>query len=175
MNYSIAIPSYHREHTVQKKTLKVLESYNIDPANIKIFVNDVEEGEYPQFEDRTPNTKRKLIHEEKVSEIKKLGTIGTAFTIFKGFVCTGVLYLPKDIYNGGWLFSSFTLVFFCFMTLYCAKLLIEVADKVGGGSFSDIGFKAAGKWGKIAVDASLVGSQTGFTCAYIYFIALNIN
>ena len=40
MEYSIAIPSYHREHTIQNKTLKVLESYNIDPAKITIFVND---------------------------------------------------------------------------------------------------------------------------------------
>lgn len=102
--------------------------------------------------------------------------MATAFTIFKGFVCTGILYLPKDIYNGGWLFSAFTIVFFCFMTLYCAKLLIDVQEKCGNGcSFSEIGFKAYGFWGKVLVDVSLVGSQTGFTCAYIYFIALNIN
>lgn len=49
MDYCIAIPSYHREKTVQNKTLKVLESYNIDPAKIKIFVNDQEEGEYDRY------------------------------------------------------------------------------------------------------------------------------
>ena len=43
MEYSIAIPSYHREQTIQNKTLKVLESYNIDPAKITIFVNDQDE------------------------------------------------------------------------------------------------------------------------------------
>ena len=42
MNYSIAIPSYHRSTTIQEKTLKVLEPYDIDPKRIKIFINDNE-------------------------------------------------------------------------------------------------------------------------------------
>lgn len=41
--YSIAIPSYKRPETIKKKTLRVLESYNIDPSRITVFVADVEE------------------------------------------------------------------------------------------------------------------------------------
>jgi len=43
MDYSIAIPSYKRPETIKKKTLRVLESYNIDPSRITIFVADENE------------------------------------------------------------------------------------------------------------------------------------
>ena len=43
MDYQIAIPSYKRPETIKKKTLKVLESYNIDPSRITIFVADEDE------------------------------------------------------------------------------------------------------------------------------------
>ena len=43
MDYKIAIPSYKRPETIKKKTLKVLESYNIDPSRITIFVADEDE------------------------------------------------------------------------------------------------------------------------------------
>jgi len=108
----------------------------------------------------------------KTAQIKKLGPWATAFTIFKGFVCTGILYMPIDFVNGGYVFSLITILMALVLTLYCAKLLIEVHDKQGG-SFSDIGKACYGKWGKIAVDVSLAGSQMGFTCAYVYFIATN--
>ena len=47
--YKIAIPSYKRTETIQKKTLRVLEEYNVDPAKIEIFVNDQEPGEYDRY------------------------------------------------------------------------------------------------------------------------------
>lgn len=43
MDYKIAIPSYKRPETIKKKTLRVLESYNIDPSRITIFVADEDE------------------------------------------------------------------------------------------------------------------------------------
>ena len=43
MDYQIAIPSYKRPETIKKKTLRVLESYNIDPSRITIFVADEDE------------------------------------------------------------------------------------------------------------------------------------
>ena len=60
--------------------------------------------------------------------------MATAFTIFKGFVCTGILYMPGDFVNGGWGFSAITIIAALFLTLYCAKLLIEVYNSVGQGS-----------------------------------------
>lgn len=119
--------------------------------------------------DKTPTTKRRIIQEEEVKKQKKLGPIATAFTIFKGFVCTGILYMPKDFVNGGYGFSGITIIACAALTLYCAKLLLEVYEKVGG-SLPDIGYKTYGKTGKILVDVSLFASQFGFVCAYIYFI-----
>ena len=46
--------------------------------------------------DQTPQTKRRIIKEEQTKKQEKLGTMATAFTIFKGFVCTGILYIPGD-------------------------------------------------------------------------------
>jgi hypothetical protein len=43
IDYQIAIPSYKRPETIKRKTLKVLESYNINPNRITIFVANGEE------------------------------------------------------------------------------------------------------------------------------------
>jgi len=43
IDYEIAIPSYKRPETIKKKTLKVLESHNIDPDKITVFVANEEE------------------------------------------------------------------------------------------------------------------------------------
>lgn len=45
MDYQIAIPSYKRPETIKKKTLKVLETHNIDPNRVTIFVANGEELE----------------------------------------------------------------------------------------------------------------------------------
>ena len=73
---------------------------------------------------KTPRTQRKVFREEEAKQVKKLGPLATCFTIFKGFVATGILYVPKDFKNGGWLFTPFTLLGSLFVTLYCAKLLL---------------------------------------------------
>ena len=49
IDYEIAIPSYKRPETIKKKTLKVLESYNIDQSRITIFVADESEYEAYKF------------------------------------------------------------------------------------------------------------------------------
>lgn len=55
MDYCIAIPSYKRPETIKKKTLRVLESYNIDPSRITIFVADQNElASYQKSLEDTP-------------------------------------------------------------------------------------------------------------------------
>lgn len=81
--------------------------------------------------------------------------------------------MPGDFVQGGYGFSAITVLSGGCLTLYCAKLLLEVYLEVGG-SLPEIGFKVYGKPGKIAVDISLFASQFGFVCAYIYFIASQI-
>lgn len=105
-----------------------------------------------------------------MKKVKKLGPLATGFTIFKGFVAMGILYMPKNFVNGGYGFSAITVLAALVLTIYCATLLIEVYDKVGG-SLPEIGKKVYGTPGKVAVDLSLFSSQFGFVCAYIYFIA----
>jgi amino acid permease len=74
----------------------------------------------------------------------------------KGFVCTGILYLPKNFKNGGWAWALVSMVLSFFLTLFCMIKLLECKSKVGpGGSFSDIGQQALGKPGKIMVDVFL--------------------
>jgi amino acid permease len=63
--------------------------------------------------------------------------------------------MPLNFVNGGWLFSAICIVLSMFWTLYCAKLLITTHEKVGGGSFPEIGLKVYGKTGKILTDISL--------------------
>lgn len=99
----------------------------------------------------------------------------TAFSLFKGFVCTGILYMPKNFINGGWAFSPVAMLFAMIFTLYCTKLLLITRKKLGGSlSFSEIGQETLGNTGRILVDITLVGSQVSFVTAYVYFISKNL-
>ena len=82
--------------------------------------------------------------------------------------------MPKDFYNGGYIFTPITLLASLIITLYCAKLLLQANERLGGGSFPEMGFKAYGKPGKVFVEVVLVASQFGFCTAYVYFIASQI-
>lgn len=75
--------------------------------------------------------------------------------------------------NGGYIFTPITLIASLCLTLYCANLLIETKKKVGG-SYSEIGQRTCGFYGRLGVDVSLAISQIGFTTAYIYFISSNL-
>lgn len=79
----------------------------------------------------------------------------TYFSLIKGFVCTGILYLPKNFKNGGWLWALVSMVLSFFLTLFCMIKLLECKAKTPNGSFSDIGMNAMGKKGKILVDVFL--------------------
>ena len=81
--------------------------------------------------------------------------------------------MPKNFINGGYVFSSISLLGSLILTLFCANLLIQTRAKVGG-SFSEIGERTWGKTGKILVDITLVFSQVSFVTAYIYFISKNL-
>ena len=100
-----------------------------------------------------------------------MGTWATAFTIFKGFVACSMLYMPKNFINGGWGFSPIMMILSLFLTLYCAKLLLDTRAKLGGKvSFSEMGELTWGKPGRLFVDVTLVGSQVSFCTSYVYFI-----
>lgn len=107
--------------------------------------------------------------------MKLLGKAATAFTIFKGFVASSILYMPKNFINGGYGFSAIALILSLFLTLYCVKLLLDTRKKLGGKmSFSEIGEHTWGRTGKILVDVALCASQISFVTAYVYFIVKNL-
>jgi amino acid permease len=88
-----------------------------------------------------------------------LGPFGTGFTLFKGFVASGILYLPTNFVVGGSVFSAVALVSALLLTLYCISLLLEVRKKIGGSlSFVEIGYHCYGTKGKVAVEISLFAS-----------------
>lgn len=137
--------------------------------------SDEEEKNNPELVGKTPKTRKRLIKEKDESEVEKMGPFATGLTLFKGFVCSGILYLPTSFVNGGYGFSAIALMLALVLTLYCIKLILEVRAKLGGNlSFPEIGFVTYGKTGKILVDVSLFASQVGFVCAYIYFIASQV-
>ena len=108
-------------------------------------------------------------------EETKLGAWATGFSLFKGFVGTGILYMPANFITAGWGFSTFTLILAAALTIIAAKLLIETREKLGGNlSYPDIGMKLYGTKGRVAVEVSIVGSQFTLVAAYIYFIAFTL-
>ncbi len=123
-----------------------------------------------RFYSATPITQRRLVETEMLKKVHKLSPWGTYFSLLKGFVCTGILYLPNNFKNGGWLWALISMFLSFVLTLYCAIKLLEAKGMTPGGSFSDIGHKAIGRPGRILVDVFLSLSQIGFVTAYIYFI-----
>lgn len=95
------------------------------------------------------------------------------FLLIKAFVGTGVLVLPRAFYNGGLLTSCIVMVGVAWYAWHCILLLSEVYQKVGGGSYSDIGLRLYGRWMQYSVTSSIVLAQVGGCCAYTIFVAQN--
>ncbi|KAK9466622.1 transmembrane amino acid transporter protein-domain-containing protein [Lipomyces arxii] len=93
--------------------------------------------------------------------------------LLKGFVGTGVLFLPKAYYNGGMLFSSAILFFVAVLTYYCFILLIDSRMRVQA-SFGDMGGILYGKQVRLLILTSIVLSQIGFAAAYTVFTSENL-
>ncbi|KAK7205703.1 transmembrane amino acid transporter protein-domain-containing protein [Myxozyma melibiosi] len=93
--------------------------------------------------------------------------------LLKGFVGTGVLFLPKAYYNGGMLFSSAILFFVAVLTYYCFILLID-SRMVVNASFGDMGGILYGKKVRMLILTSIVLSQIGFAAAYTVFTSENL-
>lgn len=90
--YQICIPSYKRHDTVMKKTLKVLESYNIDPNRIKVFVNDQEEGEYDNYVRTLSSTE----YTKNIEVVKGVPTIGAQRNFIEKWYPEGTYVMSFD-------------------------------------------------------------------------------
>jgi amino acid permease len=99
-----------------------------------------------------------------------LGPWATYFSTLKGFVAIGILYMPKNCLNGGWLVSLIAMVMSFFITYYSVIKLLEARDKLpAGGSYSEITAFALGKKAKYVVDVFLFIMQLGFVIGLSYF------
>lgn len=160
--------------SVQEYVSKRKFGGRIGNANVDNSGSDEDEDE-PEMMNKTPNTKRKIKEDIIKTGFKKLNTVQTFMTLFKGFVCSSVIYVPKAYVNGGYAWISFTLIVCAILTAFCANLLLQVRSKTNLISYSDIGTLAYGRVGKGMVDLFLWTSQAGFCCAYVYFIKSNFH
>ncbi|KAG0379235.1 neutral amino acid transporter [Mortierella sp. AD032] len=100
--------------------------------------------------------------------------IKASFLLGKAFVGTGVLFLPKAFKNGGLLFSCVTIAVIAAICCIAFLMLVKVRLVIKE-SFQDIGLILFGKWARYAVLVSVFLSQVGFCCAYLIFVAENID
>ncbi len=114
--------------------------------------------------------KTTMIKQGELIRIKKLGPWATYFSTLKGFVAIGILYMPKNCLNGGWLVSLVAMIISFFITYYSVLKLLEAREKLpAGGSYSEITAFALGKRAKYVVDIFLFFMQLGFVIALSYF------
>ncbi|KAG1133312.1 hypothetical protein G6F42_001560 [Rhizopus arrhizus] len=120
------------------------------------------------------NEESSLIRRAQANAVQGTATPAKAvFLLLKSFVGTGVMFLPKAFYNGGLLFSTGLLSAIALISLYTFLLLVETRNKVPV-SFGDIGGVLFGKSMRFAVLTAITFSQMGFVCAYMVFVAQNV-
>ncbi|KAI8876038.1 hypothetical protein K501DRAFT_232704 [Backusella circina FSU 941] len=95
------------------------------------------------------------------------------FLLLKSFVTTGIMFLPKAFYNGGLLFSTFAIIAWALISLWSFLLLVQTRLAVPA-SFGDMGGVLYGARMRIAVLVAITLSQIGFVCAYMIFVAENL-
>ena len=85
--------------------------------------------------------------------------MATLFVYIKVNVVAGFLFLPHGFLLGGWLFSILSMVGIAFVIAYCNIALAECTEAANTYSFTDIGYKALGKFGKYLVEYGIAISQ----------------
>ncbi|KAI9255785.1 transmembrane amino acid transporter protein-domain-containing protein [Phascolomyces articulosus] len=95
------------------------------------------------------------------------------FLLLKSFVTTGIMFLPKAFYNGGLVFSTIGIIIWALISLWSFLLLVQTRLVVHA-SFGDMGGVLYGPKMKVAVLVAITLSQIGFVCAYMVFVAENL-
>ena len=65
-----------------------------------------------------------IIKETESNVVKKLGPWGTYFSLLKGFVAIGFLWMPKNCLNGGWAFALGSMILSFCVTYFCLYKLL---------------------------------------------------
>ncbi|CAO3639535.1 unnamed protein product [Cunninghamella blakesleeana] len=95
------------------------------------------------------------------------------FLLLKSFVTTGIMFLPKAFENGGLLFSILAMIAWALISLWSFLLLVQTRLVIPA-SFSDMGSVLYGSKMRKAVLIAITLSQIGFVCAYMVFVAENL-
>eukprot|EP00826_Nyctotherus_ovalis_P054501 TRINITY_DN7140_c0_g1_i25.p2 TRINITY_DN7140_c0_g1~~TRINITY_DN7140_c0_g1_i25.p2 ORF type:complete len:159 (-),score=32.23 TRINITY_DN7140_c0_g1_i25:826-1251(-) len=130
---------------------------------MKRDVMDLCDSQDPDSEDEWLETHDSTVildmREDKVSDISaSLGGTQMYFTIFKGMVAIGVLYLPKGFSDSGWAFGSIAFLVCAFFSSEGFNRLISSHEKVGG-DYPTLAKKAGGRKLKFLLEIALVISQ----------------
>eukprot|EP01135_Chromosphaera_perkinsii_P004986 Nk52_evm30s307 gene=Nk52_evmTU30s307 len=124
--------------------------------------------------------RRKSLRRAVQESSRLAGVSKTIFAIFKSFVGTGVLFIPRGFYNAGWLAASISVLVIGLICTFSIRNLLktkEVLVKQGYrvGSFGEVALYASGPGAKTLVEVCVLASQLGFCCAYNVFIAKNLS
>ncbi|KAI8063459.1 transmembrane amino acid transporter protein-domain-containing protein [Gongronella butleri] len=121
-----------------------------------------------------PQERRKLRRQQSMqANIHRTNITKTVFLLFKAFIGSGILFLPKAFSNGGLFFSIGIIWFMGAISLYCFLLLLQCKNYITG-SYGDIGEALYGVWMRRVVLFSIAISQLGFVCGGTIFIIENI-
>ncbi|KAG0031933.1 neutral amino acid transporter [Podila clonocystis] len=102
--------------------------------------------------------------EEKISFGKAIGML------FKSFIASGILFLPRAFANGGIVFAPLFMTLIAALCLHSFLLLVKCRE-LHPGSFGDIGGHFYGRWMRYIVLFAIAISQFGFCCGYCIFVA----
>lgn len=125
---------------------------------------------------RRPSESTPLLSKPNKNTTAVQGTATPAkavFLLLKSFVTTGIMFLPKAFYNGGLVFSILGTIFIAAISLYSFLSLVETRNAVPAG-FGDMGGVLFGSKMRVAVLVCITLSQIGFVCAYMGFVAENL-
>ena len=72
--------------------------------------------------------------------------------MLKGFVATGILYMPKNIKNGGWLWGIAAMALSFLLTQLCVRLLLQARGNRKGAQYTNLAFLSMGLKGQYLSD-----------------------
>ncbi|ODV64452.1 Avt4p ASCRUDRAFT_16472, partial [Ascoidea rubescens DSM 1968] len=147
-----------------------LEDYDFKTCAIKLPSKSIDEETPLLSESSSTNISSSAFNKQKGTATP----LKAFFLLFKAFIGTGILFLPKAFLNGGLLFSSIVLFFFGLYSYWCYYLLVQTKSATNVSSFGDIGLILFGYKMKLLILFSIVLSQIGFVATYLVFTSNNL-
>ncbi len=134
-------------------------------------------------DDDDRSSRKRGVSSSKIEDVGTNSVLWTLMLIFKSYVGAGVLSLPYAFAQGKFIAANVLTLVSSFVSLYCIWLLLEVHASLPASvtSLEDIvqaslGGRASrpGRAGYFAVQFIIAFTQTGFSIAYVIFIAQSV-